>query len=159
MPLKKTSHTAHALNGAMLLCCPPVEALTTCILHILIEMSCSPDMKRPKSPNWQDSSPPPPKSQEGKEEEEEEEEDEDNSDDVQRGGAAAAASSPRRNQCKSRRVSTRNQGRRTVLYRDDSEDDGHGSKEDPLNLGRSRSGRVRRMTEKARVSHLMGWGH
>ncbi|KAM8730647.1 zinc finger protein 385B-like isoform 1-T1 [Acanthopagrus schlegelii] len=34
------------------------------------------DMKRPKSPNWQDSSPPPPKSQEGKEEEEEEEEDE-----------------------------------------------------------------------------------
>lgn len=76
MPLKKTSHTAHALNGAMLLCCPPVEALTTCILHILIEMSCSPDMKRPKSPNWQDSSPPPPKSQEGKEEEEEEEEDE-----------------------------------------------------------------------------------
>ena len=33
-------------------------------------------MKRPKSPNWQDSSPPPPKSQEGKEEEEEEEEDE-----------------------------------------------------------------------------------
>ncbi|KAL7390370.1 hypothetical protein ABVT39_019828 [Epinephelus coioides] len=73
--------------------------------------------------------------------------------------AAAATSSPRGNQCKSRRVNTRNQGRRTVLYRDDSEDDGHGSKEDPLNLGMSRSGRVRRMTEKARVSHLMGWGH
>uniref|UniRef100_A0A7N6AVN3 Bromo domain-containing protein n=1 Tax=Anabas testudineus TaxID=64144 RepID=A0A7N6AVN3_ANATE len=60
---------------------------------------------------------------------------------------------------RSRRVNTRNQGRRTVLYRDDSEDDGHGSKEDPLNLGMSRSGRVRRMTEKARVSHLMGWSH
>uniref|UniRef100_A0A3B4Y640 Bromodomain and WD repeat domain containing 3 n=1 Tax=Seriola lalandi dorsalis TaxID=1841481 RepID=A0A3B4Y640_SERLL len=72
---------------------------------------------------------------------------------------AAAASNPRGNQCKSRRVNTRNQGRRTVLYRDDSEDDGHGSKEDPLNLGMSRSGRVRRMTEKARVSHLMGWSH
>uniref|UniRef100_A0A7N6B8V7 Bromo domain-containing protein n=1 Tax=Anabas testudineus TaxID=64144 RepID=A0A7N6B8V7_ANATE len=70
--------------------------------------------------------------------------------------AAAAASSPRG---RSRRVNTRNQGRRTVLYRDDSEDDGHGSKEDPLNLGMSRSGRVRRMTEKARVSHLMGWSH
>uniref|UniRef100_A0A8D3EDX9 Bromodomain and WD repeat domain containing 3 n=1 Tax=Scophthalmus maximus TaxID=52904 RepID=A0A8D3EDX9_SCOMX len=75
------------------------------------------------------------------------------------GTAPAAASSLRGNQCKSRRVNTRNQGRRTVLYRDESEDDGHGSKEDPLNLGKSRSGRVRRMTEKARVSHLMGWGH
>uniref|UniRef100_A0A4W6FI75 Bromodomain and WD repeat domain containing 3 n=1 Tax=Lates calcarifer TaxID=8187 RepID=A0A4W6FI75_LATCA len=73
--------------------------------------------------------------------------------------AVVAARSPRGNQCKSRRVNTRNQGRRTVLYRDDSEDDGHGSKEDPLNLGMSRSGRVRRMTEKARVSHLMGWSH
>uniref|UniRef100_A0A7N9APE7 Bromodomain and WD repeat domain containing 3 n=1 Tax=Mastacembelus armatus TaxID=205130 RepID=A0A7N9APE7_9TELE len=73
--------------------------------------------------------------------------------------AAAAGSSLRGSQCKSRRVSTRNQGRRTVVYRDDSEDDGHGSKEDPLNLGMSRSGRVRRMTEKARVSHLMGWTH
>ncbi|XP_023260584.1 bromodomain and WD repeat-containing protein 3 [Seriola lalandi dorsalis] len=96
------------------------------------------------------------------EEEEEEEDDEDNSDEVQSGAAAAtaaAASNPRGNQCKSRRVNTRNQGRRTVLYRDDSEDDGHGSKEDPLNLGMSRSGRVRRMTEKARVSHLMGWSH
>uniref|UniRef100_A0AAQ5WZB5 Bromo domain-containing protein n=1 Tax=Amphiprion ocellaris TaxID=80972 RepID=A0AAQ5WZB5_AMPOC len=72
---------------------------------------------------------------------------------------AAAAGSQRGNHCKSRRVNTRNQGRRTVLYRDDSEDDGHGSKDDPLNLGMSRSGRVRRMTEKARVSHLMGWSH
>uniref|UniRef100_A0A4W6FJF4 Bromodomain and WD repeat domain containing 3 n=1 Tax=Lates calcarifer TaxID=8187 RepID=A0A4W6FJF4_LATCA len=88
----------------------------------------------------------------------------DNSEEVGSGAAAAAAAvvaarSPRGNQCKSRRVNTRNQGRRTVLYRDDSEDDGHGSKEDPLNLGMSRSGRVRRMTEKARVSHLMGWSH
>uniref|UniRef100_A0A669ES94 Bromodomain and WD repeat domain containing 3 n=1 Tax=Oreochromis niloticus TaxID=8128 RepID=A0A669ES94_ORENI len=73
--------------------------------------------------------------------------------------AAAAASSQRDSQCKSRRVNTRNQGRRTVRYRDDSEDEGHGSKDDPLNLGMSRSGRVRRMTEKARVSHLMGWSH
>uniref|UniRef100_H3D2N3 Bromodomain and WD repeat domain containing 3 n=1 Tax=Tetraodon nigroviridis TaxID=99883 RepID=H3D2N3_TETNG len=60
---------------------------------------------------------------------------------------------------KPQRVNTRNQGRRTVQYRDDLDEDAHGSKEDPLNLGRSRSGRVRRMTEKARVSHLMGWGH
>uniref|UniRef100_A0A8D0AJD2 Bromodomain and WD repeat domain containing 3 n=1 Tax=Sander lucioperca TaxID=283035 RepID=A0A8D0AJD2_SANLU len=73
--------------------------------------------------------------------------------------AAPAASSLRGSQCKSRRVNTRNQGRRTVLYGDESEDDGHRSKDDPLNLGMSRSGRVRRMTEKARVSHLMGWGH
>lgn len=35
----------------------------------------SPDMKRPKSPNWLDSSPPP-KSQQGQEEEEEEEDEE-----------------------------------------------------------------------------------
>uniref|UniRef100_A0A8D0ARB6 Bromodomain and WD repeat domain containing 3 n=1 Tax=Sander lucioperca TaxID=283035 RepID=A0A8D0ARB6_SANLU len=91
----------------------------------------------------------------------EEEDDEDNS--VETGAAAAtaapAASSLRGSQCKSRRVNTRNQGRRTVLYGDESEDDGHRSKDDPLNLGMSRSGRVRRMTEKARVSHLMGWGH
>ncbi|TNM85061.1 hypothetical protein fugu_009239 [Takifugu bimaculatus] len=60
---------------------------------------------------------------------------------------------------KPQRVNTRNQGRRTVQYADDLDDDAQGSKEDPLNLGRSRSGRVRRMTEKARVSHLMGWGH
>ncbi|KAM3601314.1 uncharacterized protein V6R79_010548 [Siganus canaliculatus] len=92
------------------------------------------------------------------EEEEPEEEEEEEPEEVQR-GAAAAASNPRGSKCKSRRVNTRNQGRRTVLYKDDSEDDGHGSKEDPLNLGRSRSGRVRRMTEKARVSHLMGWSH
>ncbi|XP_034746089.1 bromodomain and WD repeat-containing protein 3 [Etheostoma cragini] len=99
--------------------------------------------------------------EEPEEEEPEEEDDEDNS--VETGAvavtAAAAASSMRGSQCKSRRVNTRNQGRRTVLYGDESEDDGHGSKEDPLNLGMSRSGRVRRMTEKARVSHLMGWGH
>uniref|UniRef100_A0AAQ4NQY6 Bromo domain-containing protein n=1 Tax=Gasterosteus aculeatus aculeatus TaxID=481459 RepID=A0AAQ4NQY6_GASAC len=93
--------------------------------------------------------------------EEEEPEEEDDVDGMQTEAAAAsaAAGSLRGSQCKSRRVSTRNQGRRTVLYRDESEDDGHGSKEDPLNLGMSRSGRVRRMTEKARVSHLMGWGH
>uniref|UniRef100_A0A672MST7 Bromodomain and WD repeat domain containing 3 n=1 Tax=Sinocyclocheilus grahami TaxID=75366 RepID=A0A672MST7_SINGR len=58
---------------------------------------------------------------------------------------------------KSGRVNTRNQGRRTVLYNDDSEDEGPTT--DPLNLGMSRSGRVRRMTERARVSHLMGWTH
>uniref|UniRef100_A0A8C2DLQ5 Bromodomain and WD repeat domain containing 3 n=1 Tax=Cyprinus carpio TaxID=7962 RepID=A0A8C2DLQ5_CYPCA len=58
---------------------------------------------------------------------------------------------------KSGRVNTRNQGRRTVLYNDDSEDEGLTT--DPLNLGMSRSGRVRRMTERARVSHLMGWTH
>uniref|UniRef100_A0A8C3AGZ5 Bromodomain and WD repeat domain containing 3 n=1 Tax=Cyclopterus lumpus TaxID=8103 RepID=A0A8C3AGZ5_CYCLU len=83
----------------------------------------------------------------------------DNTDGMQTGVAAATAASSLRGHCKSRRVNTRNQGRRTVLYRDESEDDGHGSKEDPLNLGMSRSGRVRRMTEKARVSHLMGWSH
>uniref|UniRef100_A0A665U6H7 Bromodomain and WD repeat domain containing 3 n=1 Tax=Echeneis naucrates TaxID=173247 RepID=A0A665U6H7_ECHNA len=95
-------------------------------------------------------------------EEDEEEEDEDNNSEVQSRAAAAVAAATTKlkgNQCKSRRVNTRNQGRRTVLYRDDSEDDGHGSKDDPLNLGMSRSGRVRRMTEKARVSHLMGWSH
>uniref|UniRef100_A0AAX7VKN3 Bromo domain-containing protein n=1 Tax=Astatotilapia calliptera TaxID=8154 RepID=A0AAX7VKN3_ASTCA len=73
-----------------------------------------------------------------------------------RGREGAAATTGRGG---SRRVNTRNQGRRTVRYGDDSEDDGHGSKDDPLNLGMSRSGRVRRMTEKARVSHLMGWSH
>uniref|UniRef100_A0A669DRE7 Bromodomain and WD repeat domain containing 3 n=1 Tax=Oreochromis niloticus TaxID=8128 RepID=A0A669DRE7_ORENI len=88
----------------------------------------------------------------------EEPEEDDNNSEVQT-RAAAAASSQRDSQCKSRRVNTRNQGRRTVRYRDDSEDEGHGSKDDPLNLGMSRSGRVRRMTEKARVSHLMGWSH
>ncbi|XP_053329912.1 bromodomain and WD repeat-containing protein 3 [Spea bombifrons] len=57
------------------------------------------------------------------------------------------------------RINTRNQGRRTVLYNDDSDNDPDGlvQFDDPLNLGTSRSGRVRKMTEKARVSHLMGW--
>ncbi|XP_037323684.2 bromodomain and WD repeat-containing protein 3 isoform X2 [Pungitius pungitius] len=105
-----------------------------------------------------------PEEEEPEEEEELEEEEPEEEDDVDgmqtEAAAASAAAGPLRgSQCKSRRVNTRNQGRRTVLYRDESEDDGHGSKEDPLNLGRSRSGRVRRMTEKARVSHLMGWGH
>eukprot|EP00069_Balaena_mysticetus_P007152 bmy_19001T0 len=57
------------------------------------------------------------------------------------------------------RIKTRNQGRRTVLYNDDSDNDNFVSTEDPLNLGTSRSGRVRKMTEKARVSHLMGWNY
>uniref|UniRef100_A0A8C5F4Z3 Bromo domain-containing protein n=1 Tax=Gadus morhua TaxID=8049 RepID=A0A8C5F4Z3_GADMO len=73
------------------------------------------------------------------------------------GGAAGGASRPRRS--KSARVNTRNQGRRTVQYVDESDDEGQRSKDDPLNLGKSRSGRVRKMTEKARVSHLMGWNH
>uniref|UniRef100_A0A8C8E3C7 Bromodomain and WD repeat domain containing 3 n=1 Tax=Oryzias sinensis TaxID=183150 RepID=A0A8C8E3C7_9TELE len=89
---------------------------------------------------------------------------EDANSEVQQQPAAAAASAsaankPRGSRCRSGRVNTRNQGRRTVVYRDESEDDGHGSKDDPLNLGMSRSGRVRRMTEKARVSQLMGWSH
>ncbi|KAM4696114.1 bromodomain and WD repeat-containing protein 3 [Rhinophrynus dorsalis] len=71
---------------------------------------------------------------------------------------------------KKRRINTRNQGRRTVLYNDDSDNDHDNDSDqdddndsglvqfdDPLNLGTSRSGRVRKMTEKARVSHLMGW--
>lgn len=61
---------------------------------------------------------------------------------------------------KKRRINTRNQGRRTVLYNDDDSDIDHEvllQFDDPLNLGTSRSGRVRKMTEKARVSHLMGW--
>uniref|UniRef100_A0A8D0GR10 Bromo domain-containing protein n=1 Tax=Sphenodon punctatus TaxID=8508 RepID=A0A8D0GR10_SPHPU len=57
------------------------------------------------------------------------------------------------------RIKTRNEGRRTVLYNDDSDNDTFGHTEDPLNLGTSRSGRVRKMTEKARVSHLMGWNY
>uniref|UniRef100_A0A4X2KWL4 Bromodomain and WD repeat domain containing 3 n=1 Tax=Vombatus ursinus TaxID=29139 RepID=A0A4X2KWL4_VOMUR len=57
------------------------------------------------------------------------------------------------------RIKTRNQGRRTVLYNDDSDNDSFVPTEDPLNLGTSRSGRVRKMTEKARVSHLMGWNY
>ncbi|XP_072126416.1 bromodomain and WD repeat-containing protein 3 isoform X2 [Mobula birostris] len=55
-------------------------------------------------------------------------------------------------------IRTRNQGRRTVLYNDDS-DDGFIPADEPLNLGISRSGRMRRMTEKAKASHLMGWSH
>ncbi|XP_075429008.1 bromodomain and WD repeat-containing protein 3-like isoform X1 [Ascaphus truei] len=61
---------------------------------------------------------------------------------------------------KKARINTRNQGRRTVLYNDDDSDNDHDNlvqSDDPLNLGTSRSGRVRKMTEKARVSHLMGW--
>uniref|UniRef100_A0A8C2YEM2 Bromodomain and WD repeat-containing protein 1 n=1 Tax=Coturnix japonica TaxID=93934 RepID=A0A8C2YEM2_COTJA len=57
------------------------------------------------------------------------------------------------------RIRTRNEGRRTVLYNDDSDNDNFVHTEDPLNLGTSRSGRVRKMTEKARVSHLMGWNY
>uniref|UniRef100_A0A8C5IXF0 Bromodomain and WD repeat-containing protein 1 n=1 Tax=Junco hyemalis TaxID=40217 RepID=A0A8C5IXF0_JUNHY len=57
------------------------------------------------------------------------------------------------------RIKTRNEGRRTVLYNDDSDNDNFVHTEDPLNLGTSRSGRVRKMTEKARVSHLMGWNY
>ncbi|XP_066495961.1 bromodomain and WD repeat-containing protein 3 isoform X2 [Tiliqua scincoides] len=57
------------------------------------------------------------------------------------------------------RIKTRNEGRRTVLYNDDSDNDSFVHTEDPLNLGTSRSGRVRKMTEKARVSHLMGWNY
>ncbi|TRZ06855.1 hypothetical protein HGM15179_020251, partial [Zosterops borbonicus] len=57
------------------------------------------------------------------------------------------------------RIKTRNEGRRTVLYNDDSDNDNFVHTGDPLNLGTSRSGRVRKMTEKARVSHLMGWNY
>ncbi|XP_067852945.1 bromodomain and WD repeat-containing protein 3 isoform X2 [Heptranchias perlo] len=63
----------------------------------------------------------------------------------------------RLNKCST--IRTRNQGRRTVLYNDDSDDDGFVPADEPLNLGMSRSGRVRRMTEKAKASHLMGWSH
>ncbi|XP_051877105.1 bromodomain and WD repeat-containing protein 3 isoform X3 [Pristis pectinata] len=62
----------------------------------------------------------------------------------------------RLNKCST--IRTRNQGRRTVLYNDDS-DDGFVPTDEPLNLGTSRSGRMRRMTEKAKASHLMGWSH
>ncbi|XP_067903868.1 bromodomain and WD repeat-containing protein 3 isoform X1 [Heterodontus francisci] len=63
----------------------------------------------------------------------------------------------RLNKCST--IRTRNQGRRTVLYNDDSDDDGFVPADEPLNLGMSRSGRMRRMTEKAKASHLMGWSH
>lgn len=85
-------------------------------------------------------------------EEEEESEDEDLISSSKTGSQRSNQRTP-----KSGRVNTRNQGRRTVLYNDDSEEEGLTT--DPLNLGMSRSGRVRRMTERARVSHLMGWTH
>ncbi|XP_069749711.1 bromodomain and WD repeat-containing protein 3-like isoform X4 [Narcine bancroftii] len=56
-------------------------------------------------------------------------------------------------------IRTRNQGRRTVLYNNDDSDNGFAPTNEPLNLGTSRSGRMRRMTEKAKASHLMGWSH
>ncbi|CAL1573733.1 unnamed protein product [Knipowitschia caucasica] len=103
-----------------------------------------------------------PEEEEEEEEEEQEEQEENNEieeydeEEDEDDNSEAEANSTRVNKLKGQRVSTRNQGRRTVMYQDgDSEDE---SKQDPLNLGRSRSGRVRRMTEKARVSHLMGWG-
>uniref|UniRef100_A0A8B9JV82 Bromodomain and WD repeat domain containing 3 n=1 Tax=Astyanax mexicanus TaxID=7994 RepID=A0A8B9JV82_ASTMX len=99
-----------------------------------------------------------------KEHEQEEEEEEDEEDEDEEGMASAQSEQVstrggKTNQrtAKSGRVNTRNQGRRTVVYNDDSEEEGPTT--DPLNLGMSRSGRVRRMTERARVSHLMGWTH
>uniref|UniRef100_A0A4W5LVQ0 Bromodomain and WD repeat domain containing 3 n=1 Tax=Hucho hucho TaxID=62062 RepID=A0A4W5LVQ0_9TELE len=86
----------------------------------------------------------------------EEEEDSEQGEGGAEGGAEGGQKSSSRS--KSGQVNTRNQGRRTVLYNDESDDES-GTTEDPLNLGMSRSGRVRRMTEKARVSHLMGWNH
>uniref|UniRef100_A0A1A8RF89 Protein-L-isoaspartate (D-aspartate) O-methyltransferase domain containing 2 n=1 Tax=Nothobranchius rachovii TaxID=451742 RepID=A0A1A8RF89_9TELE len=93
------------------------------------------------------------------EEPEEEEPEEEEEEEIMEVRRRPASNCPKGSRCGPDRVNTRNQGRRTVTYQDESEDDGHGSKDDPLNLGRSRSGRVRRMTEKARVSHLMGWSH
>uniref|UniRef100_A0A8C8EV74 Bromo domain-containing protein n=1 Tax=Oncorhynchus tshawytscha TaxID=74940 RepID=A0A8C8EV74_ONCTS len=90
-----------------------------------------------------------------KEPEEKEESEEDDSEQGEGGTEGGQKSSSR---SKSGQVNTRNQGRRTVLYNDESDEES-GTTEDPLNLGMSRSGRVRRMTEKARVSHLMGWNH
>uniref|UniRef100_A0A8C7V4J9 Bromo domain-containing protein n=1 Tax=Oncorhynchus mykiss TaxID=8022 RepID=A0A8C7V4J9_ONCMY len=87
--------------------------------------------------------------------EEKEESEEDDSEQGEGGTEGGQKSSSR---SKSGQVNTRNQGRRTVLYNDESDEES-GTTEDPLNLGMSRSGRVRRMTEKARVSHLMGWNH
>uniref|UniRef100_A0A672MNU2 Bromodomain and WD repeat domain containing 3 n=1 Tax=Sinocyclocheilus grahami TaxID=75366 RepID=A0A672MNU2_SINGR len=96
---------------------------------------------------------------EGEEEEPEEEEESLEEEEADVISSSTKTGSQRSNQStpKSGRVNTRNQGRRTVLYNDDSEDEGPTT--DPLNLGMSRSGRVRRMTERARVSHLMGWTH
>lgn len=100
----------------------------------------------------------PDEEEEPEEEEEELDEEEEESEDEDL-NSSTKTGSQRSNQrtLKSGRVNTRNQGRRTVLYNDDSEEEGLTT--DPLNLGMSRSGRVRRMTERARVSHLMGWTH
>uniref|UniRef100_A0A8C7LB33 Bromodomain and WD repeat domain containing 3 n=1 Tax=Oncorhynchus kisutch TaxID=8019 RepID=A0A8C7LB33_ONCKI len=94
--------------------------------------------------------------QEAEEEPEEKEESEEDDSEQGEGGTEGGQKSSSRS--KSGQVNTRNQGRRTVLYNDESDEES-GITEDPLNLGMSRSGRVRRMTEKARVSHLMGWNH
>uniref|UniRef100_A0A671MYB9 Bromodomain and WD repeat-containing protein 3-like n=1 Tax=Sinocyclocheilus anshuiensis TaxID=1608454 RepID=A0A671MYB9_9TELE len=94
---------------------------------------------------------------EEEEEELEEEEESEGEDDVISSSTKTGSQRSNQSTPKSGRVNTRNQGRRTVLYNDDSEDEGMTT--DPLNLGMSRSGRVRRMTERARVSHLMGWTH
>ncbi len=94
---------------------------------------------------------------EEEEEEPEEEEESEEEDDVISSSTKTGCQRSNQRTPKSERVNTRNQGRRTVLYNDDSEDEGPTT--DPLNLGMSRSGRVRRMTERARVSHLMGWTH
>ncbi|XP_051961036.1 bromodomain and WD repeat-containing protein 3 isoform X2 [Xyrauchen texanus] len=101
----------------------------------------------------------PEEEEEEPEEEEEEPEEEEEEEDDEEVILTTKTGSERSNQrtAKSLRVNTRYQGRRTVLYNDDSEEEG--PTEDPLNLGMSRSGRVRRMTERARVSHLMGWSH
>lgn len=100
-----------------------------------------------------------PEEEEEEEEEEESEESGEESENDEVDQSTGNTGSHRSNQrtAKTGRVNTRNQGRRTVLYNDDSEEEGPTS--DPLNLGMSRSGRVRRMTERARVSHLMGWSH
>uniref|UniRef100_A0AAR2JQ93 Bromo domain-containing protein n=1 Tax=Pygocentrus nattereri TaxID=42514 RepID=A0AAR2JQ93_PYGNA len=92
-------------------------------------------------------------------EEEDEELEEEEEDATPQSPQVQQARGGRANQrtAKAGRVNTRNQGRRTVVYNDDSEEEGPAA--DPLNLGMSRSGRVRRMTERARVSHLMGWTH
>uniref|UniRef100_A0A8C7WL18 Bromo domain-containing protein n=1 Tax=Oncorhynchus mykiss TaxID=8022 RepID=A0A8C7WL18_ONCMY len=79
-------------------------------------------------------------------------------DDSEQGEGGTEGGQKSSSRSKSGQVNTRNQGRRTVLYNDESDEES-GTTEDPLNLGMSRSGRVRRMTEKARVSHLMGWNH
>uniref|UniRef100_A0A3P8XZC1 Bromo domain-containing protein n=1 Tax=Esox lucius TaxID=8010 RepID=A0A3P8XZC1_ESOLU len=94
----------------------------------------------------------------GLEPEEKEDSEEEDSEEEQGEGKGKAEGGQKSSRSKCVRVNTRNQGRRTVLYNDESDDES-GTPEDPLNLGMSRSGRVRRMTEKARVSHLMGWNH